>query len=52
MPWVRDNAGLILVGTLHYEIRQIREWIEAKEQNSYRVISIMAEPGSRPLSFN
>jgi hypothetical protein len=31
MPWVRDNGGLILVGTLHYEIRQIRQLIEEQE---------------------
>jgi hypothetical protein len=28
MAWVRDNAGLILVGTPHYEIRQMRQLIE------------------------
>jgi len=31
MPWVRDNAGLIFVGTPHYEIRQIRQLIEEQE---------------------
>ena len=31
MPWVRDNGGLILVGTPHYEIRQIRRLIEEQE---------------------
>jgi hypothetical protein len=31
MSWVRDNNGLILVGTPHYEIRQIPQLIEEQE---------------------
>ena len=31
MPWVRDNAGLILVGMLQYEIPPIRQLIGEQE---------------------
>jgi hypothetical protein len=31
MPWIRDNTGLILVGMLHYEIRQIPQSIEEEK---------------------
>ena len=31
MPWVRDNGELILIGTPHYEIRQVQQLIEEQE---------------------
>jgi hypothetical protein len=34
MLWVRDKAGLTLVGTAHYEIRQIRQLIEEQKLGS------------------
>ena len=53
MPWVRDNAGLILVDTLHYEIRQIRQLIEEQELGHERVICILAliERSTRSLQL-